>query len=79
MYRIQFYFIDGHQLDIDVGADDIDRFLEDLGQNRAFFTKEKQSGFWLQGEKVRYFKLFKIGEPQCPKNLPSEAESASPS
>lgn len=70
MYLVQFHFFDGHQLDIEVKAEDIDKFIEDLGHNRTFYTKDKKSGFWLQGEKVRYFKLELVGEPQCQKNLP---------
>lgn len=78
MYQIQFHFFDSHQLDINVEDDLLEKFLDDLGQNRTFLNNEKTSGFWLQADKVRYFTLQKLGEPQCQNqsSLPSEVESA---
>lgn len=60
MYNISFYFFDGHQLNIEVEDEHLDSFLEDVGQNKTYFDKDKTTGFWLQGEKVRYFKLNRI-------------------
>lgn len=78
MYRISFHFFDGHKLDIDVEDEMLDTLLDALGQNRTYFNKDKTQGFWLQGEKVRYFNINKTGEPPCQKSLPSEAVNASP-
>lgn len=90
MYQISFTFFDDKNLVIDVEENLLQKFLDSMGSNKVFYTENKETGFWVHAEQVRYFFVRKKaltaavlpttqGEVQCQQNQSSEQESVSQS
>lgn len=62
MYTVSFKFFDDKSIQVEIAADELDAFIECIGSNKVFYSKEKAKGFWIHAEHVRCMRIDKQQE-----------------
>jgi len=62
MYKIHFVYMDNQTLDVNVNAQEVEKFMDSIGNNRVYMNDEKGVGIWLPIDKVRYFQINNMDE-----------------
>lgn len=57
IYIVKFAYMDGQHVNVEIPADQIERFMAAIGNNEVWFNSEKGRGVWMHMDKMRYFEV----------------------
>lgn len=71
-YQVNFQFFDGKELPIQVSDEELENFLDEIGEGKVYFSPKKLNGVWIHSAQVRCFHFQKTEEKRPQTQKPEE-------